>query len=171
MSEGCHPFFKVDFISSSTVNGRTTCGFGINFPKGCFLVINRTSFTKDGIAETLRYYGVQEAIFARFIGFVDTFFTALAMPFMVITYVLLFIIGILAWVFLWPFFLISCHMLSPGWVTLHATMIILAIGIPLSIFTIVCLPIIFFCTVLQIFVPELTCYVFQLHKWGKEIRS
>lgn len=44
------------------------------------------------------YYTLVSALFARLLGLADTFFTVLAFPFAVLTYLVLMLIGITIWV-------------------------------------------------------------------------
>lgn len=52
------------------------------------------------------------------------------------------------------------------WVVFRGYMVMFGIFVPCCLLAIIASPVILVCTVLQIVIPEFTCYVLQLHKWG-----
>ena len=160
----CNPIAQIDLHYKNTVNGRIQNMFGINFPKGVFFTINGTSFTKDGIAETLHHWGLFEALLARGIGLIDTLLTFIAFPFAILTYAIILLLGIITWVFLFPFFLCFRSTKTP-FIVYMQVIGLLAICTPI---TLIAGAVLLVLSPLQIVLPELTCYIFQIHKWGKQ---
>lgn len=119
------------------------------------------SFSKDGIANMLSDYNIATLLLARLVGLFDTIFTVIALPLAILCYLTLMIIGTVSWMLLWPFALL-CP--SPAFkVYMTAVGIFALCAIPSICVTIV----LAILTPFQILVPELTVFVFQIHKWSR----
>lgn len=158
----CNPILSFDIYSSRTVNGRIVRANGINMPKGVILVSRGISFSKDGIADILSSYDCTSAMAARLVGFVDLIFTVLLFPFTIIAYVICFILALLSWVLLWPFALCCWDNIK-----FKTYMTFMAIALPTAALTLLVTVVLLPLTALQILVPELTVFVFRIHRWGK----
>lgn len=155
----CNPIASLYLASSQTVNGRLSSGIGINFPKGAILACSGISFSKDGIANILSYYSLENALAARLIGLVDMLLTFILYPFMVAAYLIVILLALLSIVFLLPF---ACC--SLGIKTFVKTICILALFSPISILAATVMTAL---GILEVIAPEFTCYILQFHKWGR----
>ena len=155
MTKECNPLVSLNAYAFS--NGS---GVGVNFPKGVIIRCGGLSISKDGIAAILARWDCSSALLARLFGLLDFLLMAVALPFMLLAYVIVIVVGVLCWTILSP---IGCC--SPTFFVFMKVVGIMALLAPLTI--IVC-PVLFVLSAFQIIVPELTCYVFQLHRWGQK---
>lgn len=159
-----NPMMTMNLNAGSRINGRPHNMIGINFPKGLILVINGISFSKDGVAEMLYDWSIGAALAARVFGLFDTIFTLIAIPLMFLIYTTIIVLGIVCWLLLWPFAIYGWS----RWLSFKGFMVTVGIFIPCGLLALLASPVILLCTALQIIIPEFTCYVLQLHKWGND---
>jgi hypothetical protein len=86
---------------------------------------------------------------------------------MVVVYLIIFVSGVLSWLFGWPALLCIWNKGSQKSIAIKGYFVFMGIAIPTSIMAIIGGFIVFTLSIIQIFVPELTVFVFKVHKWGK----
>ena len=160
------------------------CGelnFGINFPKGIFVHYGNFLVSKEGVHKIIyECYNTKNPLLfflARFYGLLDTILFFMILPIMMIvylTFILFFLMNSFWLSFTLPFKFkinIPCIKLNDG-NTLTNRSLCKAIYLLLGSAILTFFVIIVYCimTPLQILLPELTAFIFQLHKWVRVIK-
>ncbi len=157
-----NPIVSLHVNSNHKINNRLTRAIGVNMPKGLIVVAKGLSLSKDGIYDLLRDYSCSNMLLARLIGIFDFIATTLLLPFTLIIYTFLFILGLVSWLFLWP-----CAIgLWKKNLKFRAYMTFVGMAIPLAPLTMIVAVILVPLSALQIIVPELTALVLHIHLWG-----
>lgn len=140
---------------------------GINFPKGIIFHFGKhLLISKDGISNILKNYNLKNAVLARFLGFFESIFFLILMPFMLLSYAIIFLVSMLIVLILLIPYILNLLLHNTKINFIFNTFLLFMIGSIISILAIIGLFILF---PLQILIPEINTFLFKIDLWSMKL--